>query len=230
MRIKLDRKGVTMVEMIVSFALLGILMVAASYVISGGLSIYYRVKDTNYAQMVSDTVLDKIAGEVAGAEVGANAACTITISDGSKADGVTNPPAKGKMIAFYNRYGSPIVISAHLDDNIEDYMETSYTDDVEIGAAVIHYRPVNQGTIAEQKATNWTFDQSAYMNYRVTDLTFEQYQKGDKNTNVIIITLKIQNQKNGFEFEQTRYVECYNFRDSSDVAKISYGAVPLDTE
>ena len=200
-----NTKGFTMVELIVTFALLGMLMVAASYIVTSGLSVYYQVKNTNYAQTVSDTILDKIAGEISGAQVGAEARYTVTISTDKK------------ELSLYNRYGSPIVLRTGADG-------TEYEKKL-----VLHYLPINQGTTAEKAATDWTFDTDMYMNYDIENLTFEQYMDDSgKGTNVVVVTLDLKNWKNGFEYTQTRYVKCYNFKDASDVDKITYGAMPTE--
>lgn len=208
--------GFTLVELIVTFALLGVFMVAASYVITAALGVYYHVKATDYAQTVSDTLLDKVTGEIAGAQVGSSDRYTMIIS------------ADNREVSLYNRYGSPIVITAPLTES------DKYADAPEVnpGELVIHYRTLysNVGATTHE-ATNWVFDKNVYADYLISKLTFTQYQTdAGLGTNVIAVDMEITNQKNGFVYEQNRYVECYNFEDATDVDKIQQGVIPADAD
>lgn len=59
-----DQKGTTMVELIVSFLLLGIFLTAVSIVISNATGTYYREKQQLSEFTVADTVLAELRGEI----------------------------------------------------------------------------------------------------------------------------------------------------------------------
>lgn len=191
-------------------------MVAAAQMITSVMYVYFDVKNTQYSQTVSDMLLDKIEGEIAGAQV---AVTDMIISSDNKA------------ISFYNRYGSPIVITAPFADT-DPYIETiDNTGNIinNKGKLVIHYRKLTAAQNGKDAdATDWTFDQASYMNYDISKLTFEQYKDGALGTNVIKVLLEIQNFRNGFTYSQERYVECYNFETVQDVSKIIQGTIKPD--
>lgn len=59
-----NNKGVTMAEMLVTFILLGIFLVAATRVISYTIGIYYLSKGNINGYQVSSIIYDKVAGEI----------------------------------------------------------------------------------------------------------------------------------------------------------------------
>lgn len=65
---KSDNRGMTLAELIVTFALMGIFLAAVAVVISSSVLIHSELTGTMYAQSVSETLLDKIAGELAAAQ------------------------------------------------------------------------------------------------------------------------------------------------------------------
>lgn len=62
--------GFTLVEMIATFALLGLFMVAASRVISYTTSVYYQAKGATYGMQVASVVSNKMVGLIEGAKAG----------------------------------------------------------------------------------------------------------------------------------------------------------------
>lgn len=206
------RGGFTLVELIVSFAILGILFVAVTMILTSGMSVFSRAKATSQAQGVSDIILDKVAGEIAGAQAGADEKYTLTIADGHGTSGAL-PLQRGTGIAFYNRSGSQIYVT---------------TDDAD--QLLIHYRPVTGDDGAQKlEAVDWQYDDSVYMGFRIDVLTFTQHKNARTGlANIIEIDLKLEHTRTGFTYEVHRYVECYNFTGVNDIRKISYGPIPYD--
>lgn len=70
MRLKLqnDNKGMTLAELIITFALMGIFLTAVVSVISSSVIIHSELTGTMYAQSVGEILLDKVTGELAGAK------------------------------------------------------------------------------------------------------------------------------------------------------------------
>ena len=60
-------QGLTLVEMIVTFMLIGLFMIAASKVIANTVSVYYTAKGTANGMQVSSIIASKIRGEIEGA-------------------------------------------------------------------------------------------------------------------------------------------------------------------
>ena len=65
---KKNNSGTTLVEIIVSFALMGIFMAAAATIIGMITSLFWDVKGETYARQVGDIVAEKIASEICGSE------------------------------------------------------------------------------------------------------------------------------------------------------------------
>ena len=64
---KKDNRGITLTEMIVTFALVAIFMAAAVSVITSAVVTHSELTASMYAQSVGEMLLDKVTGELAGA-------------------------------------------------------------------------------------------------------------------------------------------------------------------
>ena len=58
-KIKDNRRGSTLVEVIVTFALIGMFLLAATTAVSAAMNAFYRMESLSRAIVVSDTILDK---------------------------------------------------------------------------------------------------------------------------------------------------------------------------
>ena len=65
-----NKKGFTLIELIVTFVLIGIFMVSATAVMSSFMHVFARVKSISSAQNVADVLLTKAAGELSGGQGG----------------------------------------------------------------------------------------------------------------------------------------------------------------
>ena len=65
---KEDTSGATLVELIVAFALISIFAAGVTQVFSTVFHIYRDIRDLDYAMQVSDTVMDRVAGELQDAQ------------------------------------------------------------------------------------------------------------------------------------------------------------------
>ena len=65
----LNKSGATLVEMVVTFALLGLFLVVACQAVSYCAKVYYQVKGVSYGRQIASTLMDKIVGELEGAQV-----------------------------------------------------------------------------------------------------------------------------------------------------------------
>ena len=63
-----NKKGVTMTELIVTFALISIFVMLAGQVIASAMGIYHKIQSVEYGKQVSDTIMNKIIGELSGAQ------------------------------------------------------------------------------------------------------------------------------------------------------------------
>lgn len=96
--IKNDNAGISLAELIVTFALMGIFLAAVAAVITSSVFLHSELTAAMYAQSVSETLLDKVTGELAAAKpVGSKSMTVGTV--------IQEGEAAGNGISFYDRNG-----------------------------------------------------------------------------------------------------------------------------
>ena len=203
-------QGLTLVEMIVTFMLIGLFMIAASKVIANTVSVYYEAKGTANGMQVSAIIASKIRGEIEGAR---NATITTEVKN---EDGTTSEVTQ------------PYVMRLSTDTTLGGQNETSGYNKIEFtdaqgshvyigvnenGYLVVHYYPVVVAS-GEVKSTNWVFGQKAYMGYSIKELKFTQ-PGGNYADNIIYMSLTLHSSRYG-DFTYTEYIQCYNLDAQSN--------------
>lgn len=182
----LNNKGLTLTEMIVSFALLALFMVAAMRVISYTIGIYYAASGSSYGLQVSNMISNKIVGQIEGASAAADPK-VVTGTDGIDS------------ISFIDSTGSNVTITASPQNGSDGTAEGMYM--------CVRYDAVTEGSI-KYETVDWRFDSKAYMGYMVKELHFED--PGDNYPeNVIKMTLVLHSGKYG-DYTSTYYMKCVN--------------------
>lgn len=205
---KLNNAGTTLVELITTFALIGLFMVAAMKVISNTVVIYHDAKAITSCMQVSGIVTAKVRGEIEGA-------LTNYMTDETSAN-------KEEILP----YAVLIMDEGHaieLTDHTGCHIRIDVND---AGLLNIHYYSIisiEGGREVIIPETDWTYDAKAYMGYRISNLTFEQpKQEHDNNgnptalyaDNIIKMTLTLDSPKYG-DYTVSEYIECYNFDEST---------------
>lgn len=203
-------QGLTLVEMIVTFMLIGLFMIAASKVIANTVSVYYEAKGTANGMQVSAIIASKIRGEIEGAR---NETITTEVKN---EDGTTSEVTQ------------PYVMRLSTDTTLGGQNETSGYNKIEFtdaqgshvyigvnenGYLVVHYYPVVVAS-GEVKSTDWVFDQKAYMGYSIKELKFTQ-PGGNYADNIIYMSLTLHSSRYG-DFTYTEYIQCYNLDAQSN--------------
>lgn len=210
---KINNAGMTLVELIVTFALLGLFMVAATKVISDTVSVYYSAKSIQTGMQVSSIINTKITGEIEGALV-----------EGSVND-------DSNVSIFISEDGHKIELNDNAGSHI--YITNEKPDGQDEGYMLIYYFPIAEqdeetGTVTLGTGSKWTFDSKTYMGYKIKELKFEKLSElsdasdsdfENYNGNIIRMTLTINSERYG-DYTTVTYIECYNFRDASDWARI----------
>lgn len=204
---KLNNRGMTLVEMIVSFALISIFMVAATMVLSFTMNVYYDVKGTQMGYQVSDILLTKIAGQIEGAQ-------NVNISSREYMDASGKPLIGNVIVAsdaveLRNSQGSQIKLCVDGTGN-KAYLALHYYE-------VTEY---DEDTDTEQqlyKAVDWEYDDAMYMGYYVTDLKFEP--AGAEYPNTLRAKLTLHNPKYG-DYTAQKLIKCYNLDEGSKVIQV----------
>lgn len=148
----ISRKGSTLVEMIVCFALMSIFVSAAAMIIASVTNLYYQVKGETYAKQVSDIVMEKVLKEIEGAKF------DTTYEYGKGSNPTINED--GTKISLYDRTDTKVDVFAQDQELLIEYAEIRSSD------------PDKQ-----RNATVWRFDKGVYNQYRIRELKFVQ---GDK--------------------------------------------------
>ncbi len=191
-----DNRGITLTEMIVTFALVAIFMATAVSIITSAVVTHSELTASMYAQSVSEILMDKVTGELAAAN--ADNPNAMTIGTTGKLGGT-----EGNGASFYDRDGRAV------------------TCFVQNGLLKFHYQEVvkvlDDGEVFAENAYDWGLDEKTYMGFRITDMQINRID--DKN--VIEVILKIKNLKTGIEYTASKCTKCYNFKSESDYTKIN---------
>lgn len=96
--LKNDNAGMTLAELIVTFALMGIFLAAVATVISSSVVVQSELTGAMYAESIGETLLDKITGDIAAAKVSEDKAIVV----GKVLKGEND---LGEGVSFYDRKG-----------------------------------------------------------------------------------------------------------------------------
>ncbi len=212
-RLKLYKNaGTTLVEIIVSFALLAIFLTAAATIISTITNNYYRTKGETYAKQVSDIILEKVVSEIEGAKYE-----PVAEDETSTVNPLISNKHSSSTITLYDR----------TDTKVDIYADTG---DKELK---IYYYPIENkvDSSKSRSATTWKFDKGVYNGYSIESLTFvygnelssfsgaSDYGFDTSNVtygnNVIVVFLKMDSPKYD-EYYTYRVVKMYNIPDTSN--------------
>ena len=200
------RKGATLVELVITFALIGLFAAGTCQIISTSIKVYHQVRGLNNARQVSDTLLEKITGEIEGAQVGVQYE-----EAGEDNDGVTLwIKDAGATIDLYDRTGSHIYITSKDQKMVIHYYPVMYDVENETGTST-------KETV--YKEVDWNFDEGVYMGFKISSLKFARADQSLYPENVIRVDMDLTGGGYG-TFHSTRYVECYNFVTDQDFDKI----------
>ncbi|MDD7642464.1 MAG: prepilin-type N-terminal cleavage/methylation domain-containing protein [bacterium] len=186
---KLNNSGVTLTELIVTFALLGIFFVAAAGVISYVIGIYYATSGNSYGLQVSTMISNKLVGQIEGA----SAVMEPVVSGGAISTEIDS-------ISLVDKTGSRITIFASPQTYADGTSEGMYIN--------IHYDAVQEGSSLKYESVDWRFDAKAYMGYIVKGLKFES-PGAEYPQNVLKMTLILHSDRYG-DYTSTYYIKCVN--------------------
>ncbi len=189
---KQNDSGVTLVELIVTFALLGIFLVAASGVIIYVMRIYYQASGSSNGLQVSTIISNKIVAQIEGS-LGPDPKVTknVIVSEGG---------IRIDSIYLMDKTGSKVTISASPQTFSDGSQKGMYMN--------IHYDEVTEHGAVKYKAVDWRFDAKAYMGYTVKELTFDD-PGADYPSNVVKMTLVLHSDRYG-DYTTTSYIKCVN--------------------
>ena len=139
-----DKSGMTLVELMVTFLLLGILMAAAIATLSPAMNVMARISNMSRAQGVADILMEKVCGEV-GSSTG-----QVQIDSGNA------------KISYTDKKGRSVIMYAKETDG-EKRLVLHY-----------QASSIAEGGAAATKGVDWTFSKKMYMNQEIKELKFER--------------------------------------------------------
>ena len=199
-RIKNNQKGYTLIELIVTFVLLGLLVAAAASVLSPFMRLHLNQTNIAHAQTLSDILLSKISGQLIDAE---------KILDSSSED----------YIQFINEDNELVTIAT-----LQTFMNSSLDIDSETQKLLedgtlkktilnIDYASVEIGPdgelLTKTNNSDWYYGVSTYQSNEISNLTFNY----NSTRKTVKITLQLKNIKTGYEYETSKIVKCINLKD-----------------
>ncbi len=195
---KTDNAGLTMVEMIVTFALLGLFMLATCRIIAYTVNIYFAAKGIDDSLVVADLIADKTEGLVGTMTDSSNLDYDIiNNADTGMTDDDTLPYTRDGKLYFVNDTNCPVCIWEE-----DGQLQITYYNKITSTDAGIEK--------VEYKKVPWSFDPKAYMGYRIKEDTFKLDQAGsDYPDNVYKLEFTITSPRFG-DYPTTRYIKCFN--------------------
>lgn len=198
---KKDNRGITLTEMIVTFALVAIFMAAAVSVITSAVVTHSELTASMYAQSVGEMLLDKVTGELAGANAEKGHGIVIS-SRQQKEEELIESSAE-----FYDRERRKTTCKINNGLLTFHYPQEVVTD--------------REGRTSIGEEEDWALEEKAYMGFRVTHM---QIRRANEE-NILEITIQIKNLKTGYEYTTSRCTKCYNFNSQSDFNRIRENTV-----
>ncbi len=186
--VKSDNRGFTLVELVVTFALLGIFLVSVTRIISYTVTLYHETQGTALGIQVSDMIAARVQGSIEDAN---------RILDGwhyAQLFGY-EVPNEGfnylgdKYILFQD--GNGVIIKIFKEE----------TDAAGNGIIVIRNNEIkdDEGNVLYEQH-DWKFDEKAYMGYKIKDINFAFAQSKispDYGSDVIYMTLTLHSDRYG---------------------------------
>ena len=188
-KMRKSKKGFTLVEVIVAFALTGILLAAASAVLGVFVKSFVRVTGTSEMEMAARTIMETVTGELERAAGGD------AVSD-------SNTPLRldGDGTVWYRNFEGK---TAHMQVD-------------ESGELLIEY--FESGQEEREAAMSWRFPENFYekclkkqkisKNSRIQKMEIVRIE----NRNLLEVTLEMKHRSGDMTYSMTRMFECYNLK------------------
>ncbi|MCI8948416.1 MAG: prepilin-type N-terminal cleavage/methylation domain-containing protein [Lachnospiraceae bacterium] len=195
---KRNQKGYTLIELVVSFALTGLLLSGAGMILAQSINRHYQMNLRLDMISVSQIILDKITGELHRAKNNGHSSTFVKLA------------ARGST-------GCPSISYISCENT---WTEITWTKEEGQEGLLIFIRTKSSG--GEIIQDQWMFDSGLYQGCIIEDLDFVQLARKDGSpTNIIKVSLTLRHQKTGNLYSESRCVPCSQFRDAEDIGRIA---------
>lgn len=213
--------GFTLVELIVSFAVLSILLGAVAVLLPSFLNQYNHVQSTSRTQTIGNTLMELIEGQLSYATSSIN---LNTVDN----NGFT-------IVEYDDQDGNAVYMSVLTDD-----FKTKYGSENKLSnnLFILRYAEASDSGdagLVNRQAIDWGYTDDFYLNNKVTAFTVSK-APSEYRENILEVSFTLTNSKNGMENKFTRLVECTNFASTTNNDITIDGAdpnppdIPDDTE
>ena len=189
-----NKKGYTLIEIIVTFMLISMFLLAATVITTSCMKVYLKVKSISNGQTVADSLTEKINGELSAAQKN-----TIDLETGASLIINDEYESGSNSVTFVNQKG--IKVTAGLLEDVAGE-ETKAAENGKM--LVFHY-------YSDKKDTDWYYGRPTYHGY---DLDSVKFSRLPDTSNVIRVDIVLKNAKTGYEFTTYKIIECYNLVES----------------
>lgn len=200
MKRKQDNRGMSLVELIAAFALLGMLLAAAAVMIEAATEVYYQSKSESVGLEISETLLAKIRGELA--EAGGSRSGQARSEQGRSEQGKSGQAKSGQDESVSEQ----VIISG--DGRLLEFTDAEGRHSALglIGGELYKYYYGD-----EPEAVNLGLCEGADMGYSVSDLAFTLQDAASQNgCPVIKVELVLSSPKYG-SYSASEYVQLYKY-------------------
>lgn len=182
---KTDSKGMTLVELIVTFAVAAIFMAAAAILVVPATKMTMQVRGMNRVHDDAAIIMETIVNELSYAD-----SFDIVLTD-KYPDDATNP---------YNGYYQKV----KYNDKGGNQAEMSVTDDGEARLQIV-YAAIDDGAgTLIRNEIDWSYGKGLYRD----NVIMLGFQKEDPNKNIIAVRLTVTNTTSGYSYTQETDVRC----------------------
>lgn len=197
---EIDSRGMTLVEMVVTFAVAAIFMAAAATLILPATRMTMRVKGMNRVHDDAAIIMETIVSELSFAEINTDDEDTtpaITLKDKYTTDGDDYKDYYRK-VSYTDKGGNPAEIRMGEDADGDEYKDR----------LMIFYSAITMqdGTDTEiRPSVKWGYGRGLYQNNRIR-LGFRK--KADKN--IITVKLTVTDPASGYSYTEEADIRCMN--------------------
>lgn len=189
---KLNTKGFTLTELLVTFVLLSVFIVSATMIISSVMNVYYQAKGTSYGLQISEIICDRIAQELERAKP-----MSFQRAEPEPDEDTAAMYLGPETVEYADAEGRHAKIGVSEKDGGQ-YLQITY------------YIPAENNEEETGTVTDvWCFDKRVYMGYFIKSLRFSKASE-EFLDNVICVELVLYSPQYG-EYAAKRYISCYNF-------------------
>ncbi len=187
-----DNRGFTLVEMVTTFALLGIFLVAVTRMISYTVTLYHETQGAAFGMQVNDMIAARVRGVIEDSTlIVTDYNYVYKLRDEERTELESNGFDKGFLVGgddhILLKDGNEVAVEISVDEN---------------GFLVIKYNEIPD----EYEVHEWKFDEKAYIGYKIKDITFAMAEsRGIYEPNVVYMRLTIESGKYG-EYTSEYYI------------------------